>query len=136
MKAFNDQAVAYALGRIGLGINIAFHGWTRLPKLSDFALEVQKQFAASILPAPLVYGSGYAIAIAEAIIGPLILLGFLLRPALVAGSLLMVFLLVGTCLIQNWNVAGLQLTYLAFYCALLAAARYDAYSIDSFRRRV
>jgi len=130
MKSITDYALAHGLARIGLGVDIALHKWTRVPHLAGFAAETQKQFAASILPAPIVYASGYGIGIGEAIIGTLLLLGLFLRPTLVAGTLMMIFLLTGTCLIQNWNGAGTQLIYLAFYCALLATARYDGLSVD------
>jgi thiosulfate dehydrogenase (quinone) large subunit len=57
-------------------------------------------------------------------------LGLWLRPALTSGSLLMILLLTGTCLLQDLSVAGLQLGYLAFYSALLATATCDRFSID------
>lgn len=135
MKLPHDYELAHGLARIGLGVDIALHGWTRVPNLAGFAAETQKQFAASILPAPIVYASGCGIAIGEAIIGTLLLVGLFLRPTLVAGALLMIFLLTGTCLIQNWNAAGTQLIYLAFYCALLATARHDGLSADRWRNR-
>ena len=97
-------------------------------------LQPEEQFAQSILSPALVYASGYGIAIGEAAIGTLLLLGLFLRPALAAGTLLMILLLTGTCLIQNWSVAGIQMTYLAFYCALLATAKYDRLSIDGWRK--
>jgi thiosulfate dehydrogenase [quinone] large subunit len=134
MKPFTDFALAHGLARIGLGVNIALHGWTRVPNLPGFAAETQKQFAASILPAPIVYASAYGIGIGEAVIGTLLLLGLFLRPTLVAGTLLMIFLLTGTCLIQNWNAAGTQLIYLALYCGLLATARHGGLSVDRWRK--
>jgi len=75
MKSITDYALAHGLARIGLGIDIALHGWTRVPNLAGFAAETQKQFAASILPGPVVYASGYGIGIGEAIIGTLLVLG-------------------------------------------------------------
>ena len=46
----------------------------------------------------------------------------------------MILLLSGTCLLQNWSVAGLQLGYLAFYAGLLATAACDRFSIDRVLR--
>lgn len=130
-----DKAFAHGLARLGLGVAIALHGFVRLPDLPGFAAGMQQQFAKTFLPGSLVYATGYCIAIGEAIIGILLALGFWLRPALTAGSLLMILLLTGTCLLQNWSVAGLQLGYLAFYTALLAAATCDRFSIDGAMRR-
>ena len=106
----------------------------RLPDLSGFAAGMQKQFGETFLPGSLVYATGYCIAIGEAIIGTLLVLGLWLRQALAAGSLLMILLLTGTCLLQNWSVAGLQLGYLAFYAAMLATATCDRFSIDGVLR--
>jgi thiosulfate dehydrogenase [quinone] large subunit len=86
MKPSSDYALAHGLARLGLGMNIALHGYTRLPNLRGFASGVSEQFAQSILPASVVDVSGYGIAIGEAIIGTLLLLGLFLRPALAAGS--------------------------------------------------
>jgi thiosulfate dehydrogenase (quinone) large subunit len=129
-----DKALAHGLARLGLGVNIALHGFVRLPNLSGFATDMQKQFAETFLPGPLVYATGYCIVIGEAVVGTLLVVGFWLRPALVAGSLLMILLLSGTCLVQNWSVAGLQLGYLAFYAGLLATAACDRFSIDRVLR--
>jgi thiosulfate dehydrogenase (quinone) large subunit len=129
-----DQTLAQALARLGLGVNIALHGFVRLPDLSGFAADMQKQFAETFLPGSLVYIAGYCIGIGEAIIGTLLVLGLWLRPALVAGSLLMILLLTGTCLLQNWSIAALQLGYLAFYATLLATASCDRFSIEAALR--
>jgi thiosulfate dehydrogenase (quinone) large subunit len=87
-------------------VAIALHGFVRLPELSTSAVGMQKQFAETFLPGSLVYATGYCIAIGEAIIGPLLVLGLWLHPALVAGSLLMILLLAGTCLLQTLSKNG------------------------------
>jgi thiosulfate dehydrogenase (quinone) large subunit len=67
------------------------------------------------MPASLLYASGYAIAIGEAVIGMLLILGVFLRSNLIAGALLMIALLRGTCLIQDWDTAAIRMIYLAFW---------------------
>jgi thiosulfate dehydrogenase [quinone] large subunit len=129
-----DRSMAYALARIGLGLNIALHGLVRLPHIAGFAAGLRPEFSPTFLPGGLVELTGYGIVIGEAAVGLLVLFGLWLRPALVAGLLLMLLLEFGTCLRQEWNVAGLQLTYVAFYAALLATARYDAWSVDRARQ--
>jgi thiosulfate dehydrogenase (quinone) large subunit len=131
MNPSRDFAWAHGLARLGLGINIAVHGYTRLPNLAGFASHLTEQFAQSILPASLLYASGYAIAIGEAVIGTLLVLGVFLRSTLIAGALLMIVLIGGTCLIQDWDTAAIQMTYLAFYCALLAGSKFDCFSVSN-----
>jgi thiosulfate dehydrogenase (quinone) large subunit len=133
-EAARDRSLAYALARAGLGLNIALHGLVRLPHIASFAAGLRPEFSQTILPAALVELTGYGIVIGEALVGLLVLFGLRLRPALVAGLLLMLLLEFGTCLRQEWNTAGLQLTYVAFYAALIATARYDTCSLDRLRR--
>jgi thiosulfate dehydrogenase [quinone] large subunit len=76
-----------------------------------------------------------AIPFVEFATGALLVLGLFLRPALVIGSLLMIVLMFGICLAQNWTVAAEQLVYMFVFAALLASARHDRYSIDGWRRR-
>ena len=55
-----DKALAHGFARLGLGVNNALHGFVRLPNLSGFAADMQKQFAETFLPGPLVYATGTA----------------------------------------------------------------------------
>lgn len=130
VKIPEDARLAHALARIGLGVNIVLHGLTRIPKFGEFSAHLHGQFANSILPAPLVQLSAYGITATETVVGTLLVLGLFLRPALVAGSLLMIVLLFGTCLIQNFSVAGDQLVYLAFFTVLLATRKFNALCLD------
>lgn len=129
-----DLSFAHALARIGFGVNIASHGYTRIPGISGFAAGLEEQFAGTFLPGVLVNLSGYGIVIGEAVLGTLLVLGLFVRASLVAGMLLMILLLFGTCLLQNWGTAGTQMIYLGFYAVLLATAGYDGYSLDRWRR--
>ncbi len=90
-----DAALAHGLARVALGLNIAMHGYTRLPNLPGFANGMVKQFAGTFLPGQLVYVTGLAIAIGDGAIGILLFFGLLCRPALVIGTLLMLLLIFG-----------------------------------------
>jgi thiosulfate dehydrogenase [quinone] large subunit len=94
-----------------------------------------KQFAATFLPSPLVYITGFGIAIGEAVIGTLLVFGLLLRPTLVIGVLLMLLLIFGSTLIQQWEIVSVQMITVAFYVGLLATVRYDRFSLDGLRQR-
>lgn len=126
-----DLELAVSLARFGLGVNIALHGWTRVFKFTEFANHLDQQFAHSMLPHAIVSASAYAIVGAECLIGLLLLAGFALRATLAAGCWLMIALLFGTCLIQDWSAAGDQLIYLGFYAVLLAFRCCDRCSLDA-----
>ena len=129
-----DAALAHGLARVGLGLNIAMHGYGRLPNLAGFANGMVKQFAGTLLPGH-VYITGFGIAIGEAVVGTLVFLGLCCRPALVIGTLLMMLLIFGSTLIQQWEIVSVQMIYVAFYAGLLATARYDRFSLDELRQR-
>ena len=99
-----DAALAHGLARVALGLNIAVHGYSRLPNLAGFANGMVKQFAATFLPAPLVYITGLGIPIGEALIGTFLFFGLLCRPTLVIGTLLMLLLIFGSSLTQQWEI--------------------------------
>ncbi|HEY3757622.1 MAG TPA: DoxX family membrane protein [Opitutaceae bacterium] len=126
---------AHALARICLGLNIFLHGLVRIPHVGAFAGKLQHQFAETFLSPGLIQGSAYAIVAGETVIGLLVLLGLGLRGALIAGTLLMILLQLGTALIQDWTVATQQLIYVGFYVGLLATLRYDTCSLDRWRAR-
>ena len=72
---------------------------------------------------------------AEATIGLLLLLGLFTRFALVAGSLVLIVLMAGITLAQNWEVAGIQLIYCAIYFVLLTHRGRNFYSLDTLITR-
>lgn len=126
-----DFTLAYTLLRITLGINIAFHGISRiLAGPATFVASLAKQFAATRLPDFAVRGFGYALPWLEALIGLLILFGAFTQVALVAGAALIAVLAFGSSLHQDWDVAGLQLIYAAVYFILIAFRRYNSLSTD------
>jgi thiosulfate dehydrogenase [quinone] large subunit len=130
-----DFRRGYFLARFGLGINIALHGWSRLPKFDAFLAKTQEQFAATVLPPGLVKLTCYGVVASESIVGGLLLLGLWTRFALGWGAGLMWVLIFGTCLVQNWTTAGDQLVYLAFFAVLFAFARYNSVALDTWRLR-
>ena len=62
--------------------------------------------------------------------GLLMILGLWTSVALIAGSLLTLTLQIGTCLAQNWDVAGAQLIYVLLYFILLMYCERNRWSID------
>jgi thiosulfate dehydrogenase [quinone] large subunit len=137
--SFNDEnrsdfVIAYALARVGFGINLFTHGLSRIGAIPAFEESLGNMFSKTWIPLPLVTAAGYAIPPIELTIGALIILGLLLRPALTIGMLLMWLLTFGTCLLQQWSVASEQLIYIAFYAGLIAYAQFNHFSLDTLRK--
>jgi thiosulfate dehydrogenase [quinone] large subunit len=137
--SFNDEdrsdfVIAYALARVGFGINLFTHGLSRIGGVPAFAESLRNMFSKTWIPLPLITAAGYAIPAIELTIGALTILGLLLRPALTVGMLLMWVLTFGTCLLQQWSVVSEQLIYIAFYAGLIAYARFNRFSLDGLRK--
>ncbi len=131
-----DRRIAYALLRIVFGVNIFFHGLSRL--LGDhaaFLAYLSQQMAKAPLPKSILPPFAAALPWTEATIGLLLLLGLFTRFALVAGSLVLIILMAGITLAQNWDVAGIQLIYCAIYFVLLTHRGRNFYSLDTLIAR-
>src|SRR6201981_2201232 len=131
-----DRRIAYALLRIVFGVNIFFHGVSRLVgDHAAFLAYLSQQMAKAPLPKWMLPPFAACLPWTEAIIGLLLLLGLFTRFALVAGSLVLIVLMAGITLAQNWEVAGIQLIYCAIYFILLTHRGRNFYSLDTLLLR-
>ena len=128
------RELAYLLLRLTMGVNILIHGLSRiLAGLRPFIAGMMKEFASTPLPSPLVHAFAYTLPWSELFIGIAILLGLWTRAALVLGALEIIVLTFGVSLTQNWDVAGIQMTYAIVYAILLAFEGYNSWSMDRWR---
>ncbi len=131
----SDVGAALALLRIVMGVDFLLHGLGRMPILAAFAAGVTKQFSHSILPAALVTAWAYAIPPIEIVLGLLLVLGLALRPTLLASGAYMGVLICGQVLVAGYAAILEEQMYLAIFAALLAAAAWDRFTLDPFRKR-
>jgi thiosulfate dehydrogenase (quinone) large subunit len=130
-----DRKLAYLMLRFTLGLAILMHGIVRLPHVHAFADGMVKQFAETILPAAIVRSFALSLVIAEAIVGLLLLLGLWTRWALLLGATLISALVFGTALRSDWDTLAIQMLFALIYGALLAARKYNSYSVDALIER-
>ena len=132
---YGDITRAYVLLRATLGLNICLHGVVRWTKgLHSFAESLVPLFAKTPLAPWSVFDFGYVIPILEALVGAAILFGLQTRRALQAGSILMLVLMFGSSLREDWSTVGIQLTYSVVYCILIAGAQFDGLGVDRLKR--
>lgn len=130
-----DIALGYLVVRATIGLNIFGHGLSRiLAGPANFANTLVPMFQKTLLPATTVYLFALCLPWAEGAVGFLLLLGICTRYAILVGALLILSLTFGATLRQDWESAGLQLTYAAIYGALLAFRQYNQFSVDGFLR--
>jgi len=125
--------IAYFLLRVTLGANLFLHGFSRLiGSHATFAAYMENQMRNAPLPGFLVHFVTVVLPWCEGTIGLLMILGLWTSVALIAGSLLMLTLQIGSCLAQNWDVAGGQLIYVLLFFVLLTYCERNRWSIDRY----
>ena len=131
-----DRALAYLFLRATLGLNLTFHGVSRIMMgTQKFARNLAFMFQNTPLPDWSVLAFGRALPWVEALLGLLLLVGLRTRAALIGASLLICALTFGSTLRQDWEGAGAQLIYAAVLAALLAFRSCNAHSLDGLSER-
>jgi thiosulfate dehydrogenase (quinone) large subunit len=135
-SAETNERIAYAFLRFVFGLDICFHGLSRL--LGDhqaFLAYLNKAMANAVLvPQGTLSVVAAVLPWVEATVGLLLLLGLFTRIALIGGSLVMIFLMAGITLAQDWSTAGIQLIYCVIYFLLLARLEWNRFSLDALFR--
>jgi thiosulfate dehydrogenase [quinone] large subunit len=128
-----DRRMAYAICRLTLGLNIYIHGAGRILRgvQQNFVVKFESQYATTILPVPIAHVALTAIPYVEAVVGGLLFIGLWTRWALVSGALLMMALVFGTAIRQDWNALFIQMLYVLIYFVLLSLRQYNCFSIDT-----
>ncbi|SFF03621.1 thiosulfate dehydrogenase [quinone] large subunit [Chitinophaga sp. CF118] len=125
----------YLLLRIAIGTSIFGHGLVRLPKLSAFSTWMVNGFEHSLLPKALVLPFSYALPIAEFLVGLLLIAGLFTRPALIIGAAMMIILILGTTLIENWEALPSQLIHVLFLTILLQFIQQNNWALDNIIKK-
>lgn len=121
----------FLLLRLGIAISMFGHGIVRLPKLQLFSEWMIKSLEPSFIPKLLVVPFSYLLPVLEFFVGLSLLLGICTRIALITGAVVILFLLFGTSLIENWEAIPSQLIHLLFFTVLLQFLKSNTFSLDN-----
>ena len=127
-----DVVTAYTLLRIVVGVNYFNHGFTRIFNIPGFIDSMVTTMQDSWIPEFLLRINAALVPPVELIVGALITIGLFTRGALIACFCLMIVLMYGVTIIQNWDVAGSQLIYNIVLFILLAGVSFDRVSVDAW----
>ncbi|MFQ3679938.1 MAG: DoxX family protein [Pseudanabaenaceae cyanobacterium] len=127
-----DIGLAYFWLRVIVGVNYFNHGFVRMGNLTGFADAMAERFQDTFLPSGLVWLTGLAVSPVELVVGLLIAMGWFTRSALVATFALMVVLMYGVTLLQDWGAASSQLVYDLILFVLLVGLGYNRWAIDTW----
>lgn len=124
------KPLPYLLLRLLIGMSYLGHGLVRLPKLEKFSEWMVQSFEKSMLPPALVIPFSYILPFAEFITGILLLLGLFTRAALIAATVIMLVLIFGSSMIEDWNAIPSQLIHGAIAVYLLNYIEANLLSTD------
>lgn len=128
-----NNRFAFLIARLAIGMSFFGHGAIRLPKLAQFSEGMAKEFINSPLPQALVLPFGYVLPFLELIVGVMLLVGLFTRFAAFAAGLILVSLIFGSGMIENWNAVSVQLIHVAFIVYLLSFAdEPNEFSVDHY----
>ena len=132
----SDAVIAYTILRVSFGANIMLHGVSRIVMgHAAFLAYLTHYFEkASYVPVGMLSIFATVQPWVELILGLLLMVGLATRFSLIAGGLVILSLVIGTNLAQDWLVSGLQLIYAFLYYYLLAHLDQNRYSIDVMRK--
>lgn len=99
-----NNITTFFLLRLGIGLGTFGHGLVRLPKPKGSSKWMTSLFEKLRIPVGLVQPFSYILPFAEAITGLLLVIGLFMftRQVLIADAVIMLLLIAGTTLIENW----------------------------------
>ncbi|PJJ66468.1 DoxX family protein [Chryseobacterium geocarposphaerae] len=124
------DTTVFLLLRLGIATSMFGHGLVRLPKLNAFSEWMTTSFEKSLLPKVMVIPFSYVLPVAEFTVGLLLLIGLFTKPALIMGAVILLVLLFGTAMIENWEAIPSQLLHLAFFALLLQFIQCNSWALD------
>lgn len=117
-----------------MGLNMFMHGAVRLGENYKAFIEwTQGVFADTWLPGWLVTLEAALIPGVELVIGALLILGLQTRFAIILGVGLMMTLVFGMNVVQDWELVNRHLIYAMAFYALMHNLEYNQVSLDSRR---
>ena len=126
---------AYLLARLPIGMAFFGHGLIRFTKLSMFSHWMVRQFSKSFIPGGLVSAFGYVLPFLEFIVGLLLLIGLFTRFAIVSGAVIILMLIFGSCMIEQWDNAFVQMIYGAYLAGLFYFVDYNGFGVDNWVKK-
>ncbi|WP_113653821.1 DoxX family membrane protein [Pedobacter namyangjuensis] len=125
-----NEKTAFLLTRFGLAASMFTHGLVRLPKLETFSNWMVGNFEKSLLPKILVLPFSYVLPVLEFALGLFLIFGLLTKQTLIAGAAIMIVLIFGSGMIEEWNSIPSQLIHLGFFVVLLLFLKYNSFCLD------
>ena len=110
---------------------MTIHGAVRLfGDHKGFTSKMEKMFEPTFLPDFLVTVGANLISPLEFFFGLLLILGFKTKESILILNLNMMLLITGVCILQKWNLGGMQMSYVLYLFFLGVYIELNNFSID------
>lgn len=124
------KSVSYLMVRLGIGISMLGHGLVRIPKLKTFSEGMINNFQDSLLPEFLLIPFSFALPFIEFLLGILLIIGWQTKRAAIGGGCIMLALIAGTSLIENWSALPSQMIHLLFFVLVYEFNEANTFALD------
>ena len=132
----SNNELAFLLGRITLGINFAAHGLVRLPKITGFSEGMVKGFQDTLIGIdPFISAFAHSLVFIELLLGIALLIGLQTRKALVVMSIVLMILIFGSSMKEDWAAVGSQMVYVIFGFLMIRGFVETRYSLDAVLKK-
>ena len=136
MARIQNEALAYAILRLTLGLNIAIHGYVRMTTMPAFFAQQMPGFEDTFLPLWVAEAFLWVLPPVEFVIGLLSIVGLFTRAALATGGVMIASLTFGLGIQGNFQTLALHLSYAVVYFILIFTRRHNTLSLDTIVRGV
>jgi thiosulfate dehydrogenase [quinone] large subunit len=114
-----------------MGMNMMIHGGVRLfGDYKEFISKMEIMFEPTFLPQFFITIGANLISPIEFIFGLFLLVGFKTKLSILILNFNMLLLISGVCLLQKWDLAGLQMAYALYLFFIGSFIERNYYSID------
>ncbi|WP_106791849.1 DoxX family membrane protein [Aquimarina sp. Aq78] len=135
MKSTTSKNHAYFLLRLAMGINLLAHGLVRIPKIKTFSNWMANLYKETILPEIFISPFAKILPFVELTIGVFLVFGLYTYRTCLTGGMLMIVLIFGSCLAEQWEWVGFQMIYVLFFYLLIDTTQNNHFSIDNLLQK-
>ncbi|CDF80169.1 DoxX family protein [Formosa agariphila KMM 3901] len=130
-----QNKTSYLIVRLAIGVSMFGHGLVRLPKLQAFSDGMLKSFENSMLPELLTLPFSYVLPVLEFTFGLCLILGLFTRVSAIIISAVLISLIFGSTLIENWGAITAQLVHIAFSIYLIHNINDNSFAVDKLIKK-
>lgn len=129
------KSTGFLLFRLSMGANMLFHAVNRFYYgQTNFKNWMVTEFEPTFIPNFTTASFALLLPYAECLVGISLLLGLKTKWGLIAGSIIITLLIIGSCLINKWDWVGLQMVYAICFYLMFEKFEENNLSIDKLLR--